>query len=136
MQTLITLNSSAALENKLLLQSSWLLVISCDSLIPATELWQNLQSLIDNARDKKVICLADENHLYPLLGIYRVSIEPDLKAYVDSGERKVMSFINPVVQTVQFLKQWQPLTNFNTPAEFVHACEALRNINTALSREI
>ena len=136
LQTLITLNSSAALENKLLLQSSWLLVISCDSLIPATELWQNLQSLIDNARDKKVICLADENHLYPLLGIYRVSIEPDLKAYIDNGERRVMSFINPVVQTVQFLKQWQPLTNFNTLAEFVHACEALRNINTALSREI
>lgn len=136
LQTLITLNSSAALENKLLLQSSWLLVISCDSLIPATELWQNLQSSIDNTRDKKVICLADENHLYPLLGIYRVSIEPDLKAYIDNGERKVMSFINPVVQTVQFLKHWQPLTNFNTPAEFVHACEALRNINTALSREI
>ena len=136
LQTLITLNKSAALENRSMLHSSWLLVISCDSLIPATELWQNLQSSIDNAKDRKVICLADENHLYPLLGIYRVSIEPDLKAYIDSGERKVMSFINPVVQTVQFLKQWQPLTNFNTPAEFVHACEALRNINTALSREI
>lgn len=132
LQTLKGISHFSVAEN----QSSWLLVISCDSLIPATELWQNLQSLIDNARDKKVICLADENHLYPLLGIYRVSIEPDLKAYVDSGERKVMSFINPVVQTVQFLKQWQPLTNFNTPAEFMHACEALRNINTALSREI
>lgn len=125
LQTLKGISHSSVTEN----QSSWLLVISCDSLIPATDLWQKLQSFITEAVDKKVICLADENHLYPLLGIYRVSIEPDLKAYVDSGERRVMSFINPVVQTVQFLKQWQPLTNFNTPAEFVHACEALRNIN-------
>jgi len=39
LQTLITLNKSAALENRSMLHSSWLLVISCDSLIPATELW-------------------------------------------------------------------------------------------------
>lgn len=136
LQTLITPNNSAALENKLLSQSSWLLVISCDSLIPATDLWQNLQSSIAQVEDKKVICLADDQHLYPLLGIYRVSIEPDLKAYIDSGERRVMSFINPIVQTVKFLEQWQPLTNFNTPTEFMQACAALSDLNTAPSREI
>lgn len=136
LQTLITLNNLVALENKSLSQSSWLLVISCDSLIPAMDLWQNLQSSLAQAEDKKVICLADDEHLYPLLGVYRVGIEPDLKAYIDSGERRVMSFINPVVQTVQFLKQWQPLTNFNTPAEFIQACAALSDLNTALSREI
>lgn len=117
-------------------QSLWLLVISCDSLIPATDLWQKLQAFITETADKKVICLADDEHLYPLLGVYRVGIEPDLKAYIDSGERRVMSFINPIVQTVQFLKQWQPLTNFNTPTEFIQACAALSDLNTALSREI
>ncbi len=136
LQTLITPNNSVDLENKLPLQSSWLLVISCDSLIPATDLWQNLQSSIAQAEDKKVICLADDEHLYPLLGVYQVGIEPDLKAYIDSGERRVMSFINPVVQTVQFLEQWQPLTNFNTPTEFIQACAALSDLNTASSREI
>lgn len=131
LQTVIKLNDAARSENKQSLQSlqslqsAWLLVISCDSLIPAADLWQKLQSSIAYATDKNVICLTDEDHLYPLLGIYRVSIESNLKAYIDSGERRVMPFIKPVVQTVRFLKHWQPLTNFNTPTEFTHACAAL-----------
>ena len=128
LQKVLELNDEAMSENKQSLQSSWLLVISCDSLIPATDLWQKLQSSIAHATDKHVICLTDEDHLYPLLGIYRLSIEPNLKAYIDSGERRVMSFIKPVAQTVRFLKHWQPLTNFNTPTEFTHACAVLDNL--------
>ena len=128
LQTLITLNNLVALENKSLSQSSWLLVISCDSLIPAMDLWQNLQSSFAQAEDKKVICLADDEHLYPLLGVYQLSIEPDLKAYIDSGERKVMSFIEPVVQSVSFAKSWHHLTNFNTPDDFARACMALNDL--------
>lgn len=109
-------------------QPSWLLVISCDSLIPATDLWQKLQPLTTETADKKVICLADDEHLYPLLGVYQLSVEPDLKAYIDSGERKVMSFIKPVVQSVSFAKHWQHLTNFNTPTDFARACQALNNL--------
>lgn len=109
-------------------QSLWLLVISCDSLIPATDLWQKLQAFITETADKKVICLADDEHLYPLLGVYQLSIEPDLKAYIDSGERKVMSFIEPVVQSVSFAKSWHHLTNFNTPDDFARACMALNDL--------
>lgn len=109
-------------------QPSWLLVISCDSLIPATYLWQRLQSFITETADKKVICLADDSHLYPLLGIYQLSIEPDLKAYIDHGQRRVMSFIEPVVQSVPFAKSWQHLTNFNTPQDFARACTALSDL--------
>ena len=109
-------------------QQSWLLVISCDSLIPVTDLWQKLQPYITQAADKSVICLTDDSHLYPLLGLYRLSIEPDLKRYIDDGQRQVMKFIKPIVQPVAFVKKWQNLTNFNTPKDFASACLALNNL--------
>ena len=122
LQTLNGLNDSGVSKN---VQASWLLVISCDSLIPATDLWQKLQCEMSLAADKKVICLKDDSHLYPLLGLYQLSIEPDLKAYIDSRQRRVMQFIQPLVQAVSFSKEWQNLTNFNTPEDFKQACAAL-----------
>lgn len=122
LQTLSDLNDSGVSKN---VQASWLLVISCDSLIPATDLWQKLQCEMSLATDKKVICLKDNSHLYPLLGLYQLSIEPDLKNYIDSGQRRVMQFIQPFVHSVPFSKEWQNLTNFNTPEDFKRACAAL-----------
>jgi len=107
---------------------SWLMVISCDSLIPVTDLWQKLQPYITQNPDKTVICLTDEHHLYPLLGLYRLSIEPDLKDYIDDEQRQVMKFIQQLVQPVPFAKDWQYLTNFNTPKDFEHACLALNDL--------
>ena len=109
-------------------QQSWLMVISCDSLIPISDLWQKLKPYITQAADKSVICLTDNSHLYPLLGLYRLSIEPDLKQYIDAGQRQVMKFIKPIVQPVPFAKAWQDLTNFNTPKDFVRACLALGDL--------
>ncbi|MBH0096319.1 NTP transferase domain-containing protein [Psychrobacter sp. NZS113] len=129
MQTLMKVNASAAgsvtIANS---EPSWLMVISCDSLIPATDLWHELQRASAQAADKKVICLTDDSHLYPLLGLYQLGIEPDLKAYIDSGQRRVMPFIKPMVQSVPFAKSWQHLTNFNTPEDFAQACTALNNL--------
>lgn len=145
LQAVIDINQSANLQCK---QSSWLLVISCDSLIPATALWQKLQSSAIQATDnqtiesqatesqttdsqtvdKKVICLTDDSHLYPLLGLYQLSMEPDLKAYIDNGQRRVMQFIKPLVHAVPFEKNWQHLTNFNTPEEFKRAYTALTDL--------
>ena len=122
LQTLIGLNDSGVSKD---VQASWLLVISCDSLIPVTDLWQKLQCEMSLDADKKVICLKDDSHLYPLLGIYHLNIEPDLKAYIDSGQRRVMQFIQPFVHSVPFSKEWQNLTNFNTPEDFKQACAAL-----------
>ena len=107
---------------------SWLMVISCDSLIPVTDLWQKLQPYMTKNPDKSVICLTDDSHLYPLLGLYRLDMEPDLKRYIDDGQRQVMKFIKPIVQPVPFAKDWQYLTNFNTPKDFEHACLALDDL--------
>lgn len=109
-------------------QQSWLLVISCDSLIPITDLWQKMQPYITQAADKSVICLTDDSHLYPLLGLYRLDMGPDLKRYIDDEQRQVMKFIKPIVQPVAFVKKWQNLTNFNTPKDFARACLALNNL--------
>ncbi|MBO1516628.1 MULTISPECIES: molybdenum cofactor guanylyltransferase [Psychrobacter] len=131
LQTVIKTQPSDALTEN---QSSWLLVISCDSLIPATELWQKLQSVAtqinkNQEADKKVICLTDDSHLYPLLGLYPLSLEPDLKAYIDNGARRVMPFIKPYLQAVSFPNSWQYLTNFNTPTDFERACHSLSTLS-------
>ncbi|WP_394212625.1 molybdenum cofactor guanylyltransferase [Psychrobacter piscatorii] len=122
LQTLSGLNDSELSNNQ---NASWLLVMSCDSLIPATDLWQKLQHSIILPTDKRVICLKDDSHLYPLLGLYHLDIEPDLKAYIDSGQRRVIPFIQPMVKAVPFTQDWQHLTNFNTPKDFKQACAAL-----------
>jgi len=122
------LTSSMTSVNAANSYASWLMVISCDSLIAVTDLWKKLQPYITQAVDKSVICLTDEHHLSPLLGIYRLSIEPDLKHYIDNGQRQVMKFIKPLVQPVPFAKDWQYLTNFNTPKDFEHACLALNDL--------
>ena len=128
LQSLKRLVSSNQLTKDASWQQSWLLVISCDSLIPITDLWQKLQPHITQAADKSVICLTDDSHLYPLLGLYRLDMEPDLKRYIDDGQRQVMKFIKPIVQPVLFAKAWQNLTNFNTPKDFARACLALNNL--------
>lgn len=125
LQALTNFDNTSVPEDKL---SLWLLVISCDSLIPASELWQKLGSSIAQVADKQVICLTDDSHLYPLLGIYRVSIEPHLKAYIDGGQRRVIPFMQPMMQSVYFSDNWQDLTNFNTPADFTRACAALSDL--------
>lgn len=107
---------------------AWLLVISCDSLIPAKQLWQKLQPYIAQATEQSVICLTDHTHLYPLLGLYSLSLEADLRTYLDNGERQVMKFIQPQLQTVPLPNSWQQLTNFNTPEHFKQACIALTNL--------
>ena len=128
LQSLKTLLNATDLTQMQNAQSSWLLVISCDSLIPISDLWQKLQPYMVQATDKSVICLTDEHHLYPLLGLYQLRIEPDLKHYIDNGQRQVMKFIQPLVQPVPFAKEWQYLTNFNTPKDFERACIALNDL--------
>lgn len=128
LQSLKSLASSNQLIKEASWQQSWLMVISCDSLIPVTDLWQKLQPYMTKNPDKTVICLTDDSHLYPLLGLYRLDMEPDLKHYIDDEQRQVMKFIQPIVQPVPFAKNWQYLTNFNTPKDFARACLALNNL--------
>lgn len=118
-------------------ESKWLLVVSCDSLVNSFDVWQyltekKLQSLSNsvkavnenNARPK-MYCLADNERDYPLLALYQLQLAEPLKAYLDSGERRVMSFINPISQSVPMSQDWHRLSNLNTPEQFQAACQQL-----------
>lgn len=125
LQALEALDNNQVIESK---SSSWLLVISCDSLISASTLWQHLSRFINiNDNKQSVICLSDESHLYPLLALYRLNIEIDLRDYIQKGQRRVMRFIEPISLAVPISEQWQYLTNFNTPEDFQKACMVLSN---------
>jgi molybdopterin-guanine dinucleotide biosynthesis protein A len=121
------------------LATSWLMVVSCDSLITAPELWQALSPYCDShgieieieieANDKvsnnSVICLTDDAYPYPLLALYRLELAAKLCAYLDSGQRRVIEFIKPIAQPVLLPNEWLQLTNLNTPDDFKRACTRL-----------
>ncbi len=101
----------------------YLLVISCDSLIHAKQLFDKLKNKCHQQAD--VIYLKDEKD-YPLLGLYSLHLKAKLKDYLDKGNRSVMKFLAGVtVKTVDLPSAWKALANVNTPAEFQDATQQL-----------
>lgn len=112
-------------------KASWLLVVSCDSLISATMLWEVIEeklrgklALTTHSQSPDIICLNGDHKILPLLGAYRLALFDDLKYYLDNGERRVMPFILPNVEAVTLPIAWQELANFNTKTDFDIACQA------------
>lgn len=120
--------------------AQWMLVVSCDSLVSATDIWKQVtesietttQQLVDASQQTltqiacpQVYCLTDNERMYPLLGLYQLSVAETLQAYLDAGERRVMGFINPICQHVTMPESWYALSNLNTPEQFQQACQSL-----------
>lgn len=124
--------------------SKWMLVVSCDSLVNASDIWKYLKaqssatqsvpapnSLATSAITDKgnaqpqMYGLADNDQDYPLLALYQLSLAQPLKAYLDSGERRVMRFISPISQSLPMPQYWYTLCNLNTPEQFQSACQKL-----------
>lgn len=116
-------------------ESQWLLVVSCDSLVNSFDIWQYLaeekaQSLIsmideNDSTQPQMYCLTDNERDYPLLALYQLQLAEPLKAYLDSGERRVMRFISLISQSVSMPQEWHTLSNLNTPEQFQIACQQL-----------
>ena len=125
--------------------SKWMLVVSCDSLVNASDIWKYLkaQSLLAQSvisqnslattaiTDKESVQpqmygLADNERDYPLLALYQLSLAQPLKAYLDSGERRVMGFISPISQSIVMPRAWYTLCNLNTHEQFQTACQQLQ----------
>lgn len=118
-------------------ESKWLLVVSCDSLVNSFDIWQYLaeekaQNLPNSATvtnehnaQPQMYCLADNERDYPLLALYQLQLAEPLKAYLDSGERRVMRFISLISQSVSMPQEWYALSNLNTPEQFQTACQQL-----------
>lgn len=120
--------------------SQWMLVVSCDSLVSATDIWEQITEFIETTtqavveesqRDvtqtacPQVYCLTGNERMYPLLGLYQLSVAETLQTYLDAGERRVMGFIKPICQHVAMPESWYALSNLNTPEQFQQACQSL-----------
>lgn len=120
--------------------SQWMLVVSCDSLVSATDIWKQVtefiattaqpvveasQQAVTQTTCSQVYCLTDNERMYPLLGLYQLSVAETLQAYLDAGERRVMGFIKPICQHVAMPESWYALSNLNTPEQFKQACQSL-----------
>ena len=120
--------------------SQWMLVVSCDSLVSATDIWKQVTEFIETTAQPvveasqqavtqtacpQVYCLTDNERMYPLLGLYQLSVAEALQAYLDAGERRVMGFIKPICQHVAMPESWYALSNLNTPEQFKQAHQNL-----------
>lgn len=134
-QLLIKPSDNTSLKVAYEKKSQWLVVVSCDSLVTATDIWQYIDinyeagSQASDNQQAKVYCLSDQAsdkpRLYPLLGVYSLSLTESLKAYLDAGERRVMAFIKPKGHSVLMPQAWYDLSNLNTPEQFQQACQSL-----------
>ena len=120
--------------------AQWMLVVSCDSLVSATDIWEQVtefiattaqpvveasQQAVTQTAYSQVYCLTDNERMYPLLGLYQLSVVETLQAYLDAGERRVMGFIKPVCQHVAMPESWYALSNLNTQEQFQQASQSL-----------
>lgn len=118
------LSAIASAMNQVIYPNDYLMVISCDSLINAHQLFETLFHQI-TYENEDVIYLKGEKD-YPLLGLYHVILLPKLKEYLDSGNRALMKFLkDKKVKTVDLPSEWVSLANFNTKNEFELTLEQL-----------
>ena len=95
-------------------QKSYLLVVSCDSLLGADVVFDNLKHFAN----ADVVYFKGEKD-FPLLGLYQVDLLNDLVDFLDNGSRSVMKFLSEVnVKTVDLPNDWVKLANFNDKDEF------------------
>ena len=103
--------------------AGYLLVISCDSLVSAHQLFDTLTAQsVQNADG--IYVKSDKD--YPLLGLYSLDLTDKLQGYLDNGGRSVMKFLSEVnVKTVDLPNDWVKLANFNNKNEFELALQYL-----------
>lgn len=103
----------------------YLLVIGCDCLIGAKWLFERL-----NKYDTADVIYCKGEKEYPLLGLYRIELLPELQSFLDNGNRSVMQFLSHTkTKTVELPSKWAKLANFNTMQEFELALQHLEHIN-------
>ncbi|MDK1670927.1 molybdenum cofactor guanylyltransferase [Moraxella osloensis] len=103
--------------------AGYLLVISCDSLVSAHQLFDTLTA--QSVQNADVIYVKSDKD-YPLLGLYSLDLTDKLQGYLDNGGRSVMKFLSEVnVKTVDLPNDWVKLANFNNKNEFELALQYL-----------
>ena len=120
------LSAMASAMNQVMSPYHYLLVISCDSLVHAHQVFDKLHYPVTD--NEAVIYLKAEKD-YPLLGLYRTDLLIKLYDYLDKGQRAVMKFLaDKKIQTAVLPNEWITLANFNTINEFDLALNSLNEI--------
>lgn len=110
---------AAGLSQAKQLNLSGIVCFPCDTLILPSQLFPLMPS------DTCNLCFSSNNKTLPLLGRYSVDILTDLQHYLDSGERRVMRFIdaiNPII--IELPRPLTALATYNTLKEFEHSKDA------------
>ncbi|MCB5186179.1 molybdenum cofactor guanylyltransferase [Methylobacillus gramineus] len=95
----------------------YILTVPCDSpLLPANLAKRLMNGLIE--RDADIAVAKTGMQAHPVFCLCRRSLLPSLKAYLDSGERKMANWINTLDSIeISFTDNFQAFTNINTLEE-------------------
>ncbi|UTW63561.1 molybdenum cofactor guanylyltransferase [bacterium SCSIO 12741] len=99
-------------------QTDWNLVMTCD--MPAIT-GTDIELLLENRPcGKSIICYANEDRLFPFPGWYHRSLLPHLKTLLDTGQRRMISFVekNDPEKITPNTETLSHLINLNTPEAF------------------
>lgn len=93
----------------------YILCIPCDSPRPPGELLPRLQHCLEQQGTSSAICY-DGERTQPLFALLACSLQTELKAFLDSGNRKVHTFFEHINAAVcDFSDQPERFHNINTP---------------------
>lgn len=98
-------------------QADLLLTLPCDNPAPPQQLLERLQQCMDINQVAAVMC-HDGKRLQPLYALLSKSLQPQLSAYLERGERRVDGFYRQQqASECDFSDQHARFENFNSPAD-------------------
>ena len=100
-----------------------ILVMQCDTLLTGEDI---AAALPPQPAETQIFTDAD-GKTHPLLGSWASRHAGSLKAYLNTGSRRIMPWLATIPHHIRPMPpSWQHIHNFNTPQEFQAACEARR----------
>jgi len=106
--------------------SEWVFCVSVDTPLAPADLLAQLMAACQPG-DKAVVAMSC-CRLHPTIGLYRLSLALGLRAYLEGGERKAITWAQSIpARTLDFgTMDPDPFFNVNTPKDFAHP--AIQNL--------
>lgn len=106
-------------------KSEWLLTVPADSPFVPINL---VERLSENIQDNKIVMSHDGKYLQATFSLIHKSLEPDLKKFLQQGERKARVWMQQQAHTiVDFSDQTDAFININTEDDLIKAEKHLQS---------
>ncbi|NKN33719.1 molybdenum cofactor guanylyltransferase MobA [Marichromatium bheemlicum] len=107
--------------------TDWILTLPCDDPAPPPDLHARLRMALET-QHATLACANDGSRLQPLHALLPVALATDLEAYLDSGERRLTTWLarHRIAHAVYNAASW-PVLNINTPRQRAQAEHHLRH---------